>query len=142
MRALLDVNALIALVQPDHVHHQAAHQWWSENGESGWASCPLTENGFVRVVTQPRYPRPIPVPHAVELLRAAVAGTDHEFWSDDISLRHDARFDPARLLGPKRLTDTYLLALAVEHDARLATCDRAISLTAVRGAQARNLVVI
>jgi toxin-antitoxin system PIN domain toxin len=139
---LLDVNLLIGLLQPDHVHHSSAHRWWTENGSAGWASCPLTQNGFVRIVSQPRYPKPIPVTRAIALLQEATAATDHAFWPNDISLADPQRFDSERILGPKQLTDIYLLALAVKNGGRLATFDRTIPIAAVRGAEPRHVAVI
>ena len=93
MRALFDVNVLIALFQPDHVHHQRAHTWWEKNQNSGWASCPITENGFVRILSQPKYPMPQTVPSAIKLLNLAKASTDHAFWPDTVSL-----LDPGQLI--------------------------------------------
>jgi toxin-antitoxin system PIN domain toxin len=142
VRSLLDVNLLIGLLQPDHVHHSSAHRWWTENGSAGWASCPLTQNGFVRIVSQPRYPKPIPVTRAIALLQEATAATDHAFWPNDISLADPQRFDSERILGPKQLTDIYLLALAVKNGGRLATFDRTIPIAAVRGAEPRHVAVI
>ncbi len=79
MRALFDVNVLIALFQPDHVHHQRVHQWWEKNQHIGWASCPLTENGFVRIISQPKYPMPQTIPSAIKLLNMAKDSIDHAF---------------------------------------------------------------
>ena len=142
MRSLLDVNVLIALLQPDHAHHGVAHRWWSAQRSEGWASCPLTQNGFVRIVSQPKYPKPLSIISALDLLEEEIAGTDHAFWPDDISLLDARRIDRARILGPKQLTDVYLLALAVKNGGRLATFDRGIPVGAVRGATKRNVVVI
>lgn len=142
MRALFDVNLLIATFDEEHVLHERAQQWWAANRAHGWASCPLTQNGFVRVVSQPNYANPISVEAALELFGEQIAGTDHAFWLDDISLIDPRCFDGTRILGPKQLTDVYLLALAVKHGGRLATLDHAIPLAAVRGAEPRHLVVI
>jgi toxin-antitoxin system PIN domain toxin len=142
LRSLLDVNVLIALLQPDHAHHRVAHRWWSTQRSEGWASCPLTQNGFVRIVSQPKYPKPLPIMRALDLLGEGIAGTDHAFWPDDVSLLDAQCIDRARILGPKQLTDVYLLALAVKNGGRLATFDRAIPVGAVRGATKRNVVVI
>jgi len=133
---------LLALFQPDHVHHSPAHQWWSENRAKGWASCPLTQNGFVRIASQPRYPKPMRVSEAIVLLFDEVAATNHVFWPDDISLLDEGLIERTRILGPKQLTDIYLLALAVKHGGRLVTFDRAIPIAAVRGARPEHLVVI
>ena len=142
MRALLDVNLLIALQQPDHVHFERAHQWWMANQSNGWASCPLTQNGFVRIVSQPRYPKPMSTAAAIEHLAEQVAGSDHAFWPDDVSLVDPKCFVGSGVLGPKQLTDIYLLALAVRNSGRLATFDRTIPMSAVCGAEPRHVVVL
>jgi hypothetical protein len=142
MRALFDVNVLIAIVDEDHVHHGAAHEWWAASRSAGWATCPLTENGMVRIMSQSSYKNPITTSFAIDLLAEQVAQTDHIFWPDDISLRDTALFDPSCILGSNQITDVYLLALAVKNGGRLVTFDRTISIAAVRGAQARHIVVI
>jgi uncharacterized protein len=142
LRALFDVNLLVALLDEQHVHHTRAHQWWSAVREGGWASCPLTENGFLRVISQPTYPNPVPVSAAHELLGRQMAETDHAFWPADISILDATVFNRDRLLGPKQLTDVYLLALAVRHGGSLATIDGGVSLDTVRGAEARHLTVV
>jgi uncharacterized protein len=142
VRALLDVNVLLARFDSEHTHHDRARLWLSQNGNQGWASCPLTENGFARIVAQPRYRRPITVPEAISLLRAQVGLAGHEFWPDDVSVADANIFDPTRILGPNQITDLYLLALAVKNGGRLVTFDRGIPLAAVRGAEARHLAVI
>jgi uncharacterized protein len=142
MRSLFDVNVLIALIDPLHVHHRQAHEWWTANGASGWATCPLTEMGFVRILSQASYPRSVPAGDAMRRLRGATAQSNHAFWGDDISLLDRQRFNDSHILGPKQLTDIYLLGVAVKNGGRLATFDRAIPRSAVTGAEPRNLVVI
>ena len=142
MRALLDVNVLIALHDRDHVHHVRAGTWLAGNIAHGWASCPLTQNGCLRIMSQPAYPNPQPLSMLVSMLQGASANPHHAFWPDDVSLADPQRFDSARILGPKQLTDIYLLALAVKNGGRLATLDRAVSIAAVRGAETRHVVVI
>jgi toxin-antitoxin system PIN domain toxin len=142
MRVLFDVNLLIAMLDEDHVHHEVAHEWWAANRTTGWATCPLTENGMVRIMSQPSYKNPLTTAFAVDLLAAQVAQSDHVFWSDDVSLRDAKVFDPHCILGPNQITDVYLLALAVKHGGRLATLDRTIPLAAVRGAEARHVAVV
>jgi len=142
VRALFDANMLLALFDPEHIHHAPALAWWTANRESGWASCPLTQNGFVRVISGPRYLRPRSFADAMALLSAQIAESGHVFWPDDVSLADPEIFDHSRLLGPKQITDAYLLALAVTNGGRLATFDHAIPLAAVRGAQERHVVVI
>jgi uncharacterized protein len=142
VRSLLDVSVLIPLLQKNHVHFERAHQWWLANKAEGWATCPLTQNGFLRIVPQLRLSAPIVVTDALDLLFDLIAVTDHAFWPDDISLLDEHLIDRNHVLGPKQLTDIYLLALAVTHGGRLVTFDRAIPIAAVRGAAARHLVVI
>jgi uncharacterized protein len=142
MRALFDVNLLIAIIDEGHEHHWKAHEWWTANIADGWATCPLTENGMVRVMSQSGYKAPISATFAIDLLAEQIGKSDHAFWADDISLRDNERIDPDRILGPNQITDAYLLALAVKHGGRLATFDRSITLGAVRGAEPRHLVVI
>jgi uncharacterized protein len=140
MRALLDVNVLIALLDPRHEYHARARTWMGSQGTSGWATCPLTQNGLLRILTQPNYPRPFPFDVAGEILRVATSRADHAFWPDDISLLDTEIVDPSAIRGPKQITDVYLLALAVRNGGRLVTFDRAIPLAAVRGAAEVNLV--
>jgi toxin-antitoxin system PIN domain toxin len=142
MRALLDVNVLIALLDADHVHHAAAHAWLASHIEHGWASCPLTQNGCVRIMSQSSYPGALPAAAVATRLRAATATRWHEFWPDALSLLHDGLLDWNAVLGSRQVTDVYLLALAVQHDARLVTFDRSIPVHAVIGATAQHLLLI
>ncbi len=142
MRALLDVNVLIALFDADHSLHSQAMQWFAENGRAGWASCPLTQNGCIRVMSQPGYPNTGPVKLITERLREAASHSQHEFWPDDVSALDEALIDTARVHGPKQLTDVYLLALAVSHGGRFVTFDRSLPISAVLKAQKKHLVVI
>jgi uncharacterized protein len=132
---LLDVNVLIALVDPGHVQHDAAHDWFSSEGHAAWATCPITENGVIRIVGHPRYPNSPGSPAAaMSLLSGLTALPGHVFWPDSVSLRDAKVFDAARLLSPTQVTDSYLLALAHSHRGRLASFDRRLVTDAVRGA--------
>ncbi|HZZ93243.1 MAG TPA: TA system VapC family ribonuclease toxin [Usitatibacter sp.] len=142
MRSLLDVNVLIALFDADHSLHASAMQWFDENGKDGWVTCPITQNGCIRVMSQPGYPNPLPVNAVAERLRQAASHARHEFWPDDVSLLDSTALDTTRIHGPKQLTDVYLLALAVGHGGRLVTFDRSVPLAAVLGAQRKHLAVI
>jgi len=142
MRALLDVNVLLALLDVDHVDHRRAEEWISEEIQHGWASCALTENGFVRIISQPKYPCPVSPSEAVEKLRRATRTEHHEFWPCSISLLEDRRVNSGHVHGPSQVTDAYLLALAVEHGGRFVTFDRSIPLSAVPGAKPEHLVVV
>ena len=142
MRVLFDVNFLIAIVDEAHEHHWKAHTWWAANISDGWATCPLSENGLVRIMSQSRYKTPVSTTFAIDLLSEQVGKTDHAFWPDDLSLRDNDWIDPDRILGPNQITDAYLLALAVKNGGRLATFDQSITLSAVRCAEPRHLAVI
>ncbi|MBA2349271.1 MAG: PIN domain-containing protein [Solirubrobacterales bacterium] len=142
MRALLDVNVLLALLDSDHVDHARAGAWLDEAIVDGWASCPITENGFVRIISQPRYPAPITPTEAIGLLDGARGGDRHAFWPCDVSLLDAVTADRARLHGPRQVTDAYLLALAVAHGGRFVTFDRTVALSAVPGARPEHLVVL
>ena len=142
MVALYDVSALLALLDEDHAEHDSVSSWFAANIDQGWASCPLTQNGFLRIVSQSRYPSPISLPDALRRLRSAVSTQFHQFISDDISILDGARVDLNRLSGQRQLTDVYLLALAVAHGAQLVTLDTRIPLGAVIGATEEHLVVI
>lgn len=134
MTYLLDVNVLIALIDPGHVQHDIAHDWFARDGLRAWATCPITENGALRIVGHASYPNSPGTPAAVApLLRTMRALDGHVFWSDDISLLDEGRVDAARLLNSAQTTDSYLLALAQAHGGQLATFDRRLVVTAVHG---------
>ena len=117
-------------------------EWVESNIEQGWASCPLTQNGYLRIRSQPSYPRPLSLAEAYEQILDATSSQNHQFIADDISLLDDALVRFRDLAGPRQLTDVYLLALVVKHDARLVTLDGRIPLIAVRGAADSRLVVL
>lgn len=129
---LLDVNVLLALSDPMHVHHDAAHAWFAASGRAAWATCPITENGFVRVASHPQYPnRPGDAQAALAVLRQFCALDGHTFWPDDVSLRDVV----GRAVGIThgQITDVYLLGLAARRGGKLATFDRRLAASAVRG---------
>lgn len=142
MRALLDVNVLIALLDPDHASHQHAMLWFAEHAAGGWASCPITQNGCVRIMSHRSYPHFQSVQQITLRLREATSQPEHLFWSDDLSVLDQRSVDIARVHGPRQLTDVYLLALAVRHGGRLITFDRAIARDAVVGVSPSQLVVL
>ena len=137
MTFLLDVNVLIALIDPGHVHHDDAHDWFALEGAASWATCPITENGVIRILGHPRYPNSPGSPAAVvEIVTALRALPGHAFWADDLSLVASHDVDPTRILVAGQVTDTYLLALARAHGGELATFDRKLSTAAVTQGQA------
>jgi toxin-antitoxin system PIN domain toxin len=142
MRALLDVNVLLALFDSDHVDHERARRWLGDEIGGGWASCAITQNGFVRIVSQPQYPSPVPVTEAAARLLRATGSEHHAFWPCDLSLLDGDRIDRSRVHGPRQVTDVYLLSLAVHHGGRFVTFDGRIPLEAVPGATPDHLVVV
>jgi uncharacterized protein len=142
MRALFDVSFLIALFTPRHVHGHRAHDWWLENQKFGWASCPITQNGFVRITSQPSFPHPATTADAMSKLKTAIAGTDHQFWIDDISISDESVFDHRYLFGHRQVTDAYLLGLAAKNNGRFVTFDQSVQLGTVKGARSENLVIV
>ena len=142
MRALLDVNVLIALLDADHSLHARATQWFAGQARSGWASCPITQNGCVRIMCHPAYPNVLPVQAVVQRLTEASASAFHQFWPDDVSLLDAKVADPARIHGPRQITDVYLLALAVRHGGRFVTFDASVSIGAARSAEKRHLLTL
>lgn len=141
--ALLDVNVLVALFDPAHQNHESAHLWFGRNRKFGWATCPITANGCIRVLSNPAYPTVDATPAEVaRRLQSLCSTTDHHFWPDSVSLLDESLFQPAMLGGHQKITDAYLLGLAVRNHGRLATFDRSIPLKAVRGAGPTDLVLI
>ena len=141
--ALLDVNVLVALFDVDHIHHELAHRWFADHRARGWASCPLTENAFLRILSSPRYgPRFTTISDLRVLIKQLRSSGYHEFWPDDISLVEDDLLRPEHMHGPQQLSDVYLLALAVWRGGRLVTLDRKIPLASVKGATREHLDVI
>jgi len=141
--ALLDVNVLVALFDPDHVHHELAHDWFASEGSVGWATCPLTENGLLRVLSNPAYHdghlRPATL---APLLERLCAQPGHVFWDDTVSLCDSSLFDLSLVRGHAQLADVYLLGLAHKRRGCLATFDRSIPHKAVIGASRSTLLSI
>lgn len=127
MIALLDVNLLVALAWPNHVHHDRAHHWFADHRQDGWATCPLTQSSFVRVSSNRNVIATATVPAAARaVLRRIVALPHHVFWADDIRFADSKLIDEGRLVGYRQVTDAHLLAIARRHDGCLATLDRGI----------------
>jgi uncharacterized protein len=139
---LLDVNVLIALLDPSHVQHDEAHDWFGKTGKKAFATCPLTENGLLRVLGHPKYPNcPGPPATVMRSLSGLRALPGHRFWAAHISLSDTEWVDSAHLTNHARVTDSYLLALAKAHGGRLASMDRKLATDAViDGAKALHLI--
>lgn len=132
-RYLLDVNTVLALLDPQHVFHEAAHAWAAADPESQWLTCPIVQNGVLRVASQPRYPNSLGTVGAVrDVFRAFAAHARHGFVPDDVSLLDDRVEKPERIT-PASMTDVYLLLLAQQHGAKLATFDRRVPVDAIQG---------
>jgi len=133
LRRLLDINLLISLCDPSHVDHQHVAVWFEETGGKAWVSCPITENGFIRILSNPNYPGLTgDVSAATKLLKELQKHKGHEFWTDDYSIA-DGTVDFSRLAGHKHITDLYLLGLAVRRNGRFSSLDRHIPAELVRG---------
>lgn len=142
MRALLDVNVLIALLDAGHVHHARANQWLVREIGHGWASCPLTQNGCLRIMAQSAYPQALPLAAVASRLAQALAHPAHAFVPDDYSLLDADRVHWQRLLGHRQITDGYLLGLAVRHGCRFVSFDARISPDTVPGARPEHCVTL
>ena len=133
---LLDINVLIALCDPAHPHASPArHFFQSTLARDGWATCPLVENGFLRILGDPRYPGGPGNPQSARLiLDGVLASPGHQFWPDDSSLTDRIVFPT--LPSSKHLTDLYLLGLAIKHGARFATFDHSLDASILPGGPA------
>lgn len=142
MRALLDVSFLLAALDANHVSHAIARKWLETHIGHGWSSCAITQNGFVRIVSQPRYPNRLAPEVAIERLEKACSSNHHVFRPCDLSFLSGTKIKRREILGPNQVTDTYLLALAVHHGDRFVTLDHRVSLNAVSGATSQHLVFV
>jgi toxin-antitoxin system PIN domain toxin len=142
MIALYDVNALIALFTPEHPFSNAIQRWHQVNIATGWATCPITQNAFVRIGSQPSFPQVQSMRLVTDMLKTATALPGHHFWPDDVSIADESVFDHARLKGHRQITDAYLLAIATRKRGRLVTFDASIDHRCVRAATPQNLVAI
>lgn len=142
--ALLDVNALLALLWENHMFHAPMARWFVSNERRGWATCPLTEQGFVRIVSNATYIKPAPkVRSALDLLQKTTeANKHHEFWADDLPLSALSASIRQRLQGHQQISDAYLLTLAMRHRGKLLTFDRRILQLAPEGTVERNALEI
>ena len=142
MRALLDVNVLIALLDAEHLHHEAARRWLRDNIRHGWATCPITQNGCLRIMAHPAYPNSLAASLVAQRLCGATATDYHQFWSDQVTLLQPGVADWRQVIGSKQITDVYLLALAVKQQGRFVTFDARISPSVVPGADKQSFCAI
>lgn len=137
MTWLFDVNVLLAIADENHVFHTAIHHWLSTQKNKRWATCAITECGFIRVISQPAYRgERREAPAAIRFLRLMKAGADwtHDFWPDSVSITDAAVVNEARVAGPRQITDLYLAALAFSRQSRLVTFDTGIPWHIIPGA--------
>ena len=142
---LLDVNLLIALLWPAHKEHGKAQSWFAENAHQGWATCPITENGFIRITSGFAYPNlrvtPEEAAQSLRTLRQHYFAS-YQFWAEGVSLTDESLFELGQLTSSKQTTDIYLAGLAFHRRAKLATFDVSVPWTAVRAASAELVEVI
>lgn len=141
---LLDVNVLIALSWPTHVHHVVARRWFDSESGSGWATCPITQLGFVRVSSNPKIiPDAVSPREAIVVLARLMKLPGHRFWSDETTVSATGPFASLALVGHRQVTDAYLLALAQRNGGKVATLDRGVAeLVAERGERTRWVELI
>lgn len=138
---LLDLNVLLALFWPAHTHHKAAHRWFERHGHRGWATCPITQAGFVRILSNPSFSPDAPsLPEALAVLRENQSHPAHRFWADEIDFAEAVRPFGNRLLSHSRVTDAYLLSLAIHKRGKLATFDRSLPSLLAPGTAEKDAV--
>jgi uncharacterized protein len=138
---LLDVNVLIALIWPEHQFHQLASSWFDRNARHGWATCPITQMGFVRVLSTSPIPNAPTVSEASGLLEPNLDHPNHEFWPDEIGILPAINLTGANLQGHRQITDVYLLGLAIYRGGKLATFDRSIAALLPKGKRKSDWIV-
>jgi len=140
---LLDVNVLIALLWPPHEAHARAQRWFAQNARHGWATCAMTQAGFVRIVSNPIFSRRAVSPRdALEVLSGSLQHPAHHFWTEDIGVTEALAHFGRRLLGHQQVTDAYLLGLAIQKKGRLATLDTSLSSLLSDQSTARSRLVL
>lgn len=139
---LLDLNALISLAWPTHVHHEYAHRWLAQQERCNLATCPITQCGFVRISSNPKIiPDAVPVGEALHVLQAIINLERHLFWEDDLNLNSQDLLPQELLIGHNQVTDAYLVALARKHGGKLVTIDRRLK-EAVRSGDFNETVIL
>ena len=140
---LLDVNVLIALMWPAHESHSQVEEWFDGHARQGWATCPLTQAAFVRILSNPAFSRDAVTPReAIAVLSANLKHRDHRFWADEISFAEALEGFQGRLVGHRQVTDAYLLGLALYKRGKFATLDRSVAALLPEGSPHRRRVVI
>lgn len=131
---LLDINVLISLSWPGHKFHEVVQRWFARHATGGWATCPIVETGFVRILSNPAYsPRALTPTEAIEALATNARHPGHQFWPDDVKVADGFKHLQDRVVGHQQVTDAYLVALAIRHRGKLATLDQGIAQFAPAG---------
>lgn len=139
--SLPDVNLLVALAWPSHVHHRQARRWFEAKARAGWATCPFTQCGFVRLSSNPKVvPYAVRPQEAIDLLQRIMAIGGHVFWPDDVNLAEELSIPTHLLIGHRQVADAYLLAMALRHNGTLVTLDRSVIDLLPVAAQQRSCV--
>lgn len=140
---LLDVNVLIALLWPPHEAHERAQRWFAKNAGQGWATCAMTQAGFVRIVSNPAFSQRVVSPRdALQVLTGSLQHLTHHFWTEDIGVTEVLAPFARRLLGHQQVTDAYLLGLAIHKKGRLATLDGSLVSLLPEQSAARNRLAL
>ena len=141
---LLDANALVALCWSSHEHHAAALGWFKEYAKQGWATCAFTQAAFVRIILQPAFSgEPLQANQVIELLARTTGHPKHRYCAIDFDMRRVRQACTGGLLGHRQITDAWLLAIAIRHEATLVTFDRSIaSLLATEAERTARLMIL
>jgi len=141
--SLLDVNALIAAAWPTHTAHEKVQAWFASHAHAGWATCPLTELGFVRILSNPAFsPHALTPREAATLLQANVKHPAHHFWADDLPFSSSAQTYLDRLTGHQQVTDAYLLGMAFQRNGKLVTLDQSVQALLADKPSVQNLLLV
>ena len=140
---LLDANVLIAMMWPAHAAHAKVQHWLSTRAAEKWASCPMTQAAFVRIVSNPAFsPNALTPANAFALLGSNLKHPGHEFWRDEIQLTEVVELTQAKLVGHQQITDVYLLGLAIHKKGKLVTLDRNVPALLRQTSEKLDLVVV
>jgi toxin-antitoxin system PIN domain toxin len=140
---LLDVNVLIAMAWPTHQAHEKVQEWLARHAREGWATCPLTQTSFVRILSNPAFsPNALTPGDALTLLQSNLAHPAHRFWADDVSLEEALEPLTQRLAGHPQVTDAYLLGLTIEKKGKFVTLDRGVRTLLPDRSPERDSVVL
>jgi hypothetical protein len=141
---LLDVNVMLAWLWPGHEAHRIAFSWMMAHGRESWATCPITEMGFLRIITNPSFSPHVPEwSEAIDILRRHTEGNrHHSFWPDTLTLDAVDRQLGDRIKGAGQVTDAYLLALAMRHQGKMVTLDYKMKALAPEGSAEADALLI